>query len=80
MTNDILKVARRRATRRRQRKQHGGPIDIRGDTLGEHDLRRLVRFHPLSGRSLTIPPSRLAMLIHMRILVRVIYLVVFLCA
>ena len=80
MTNVIFKVARRRATRRRQQKQHGGPIDIHGDTLGEHDFWRLVRFYPFSGRSLTILPSRLAMLIHMRILVRVIYLVVFLCA
>jgi hypothetical protein len=65
--------------RRRQRKQHGGPIDIRGDHLGEHDFRRLVRFYPFSRRSLTILPPGLAMLIPMRISVRVAYLVFFLC-
>jgi hypothetical protein len=75
----ILKKLRRVA-RRRQRKQHGGPIDIRGDFLGEHDFWRLVRFYPFFGRSLTILPAGLAMLIPMRILVRVAYSVLFLCA
>lgn len=38
-----------------------------------------MRFYPFSGRSLTILPAGLAMLIPMRISVRVAYLVLFLC-
>ena len=39
-----------------------------------------MRFNPFSGRSLTILPPGLAMLIPMRILVRVAYFILFLCA
>jgi hypothetical protein len=65
-------VAGRRASAT-AKTQHGGPIDIHGGTLGEHDFRRLVRFYPFSERSLTIMPAGLAMQIPMRISVRVAY-------